>query len=576
MPDLVKPSIWAAQEVFRNALERRAEDVLFALGIEHRVEAFLVGISRGPGARRSILVEPEMSGRPNEMFTDARLTLEAVAATQALNKNSKVDDDNGRGSELLACQLVQHTIQSALTAHDGTNQVRSFAGPARSVGAFYVVPVVELPQVIFLDFPPFKQFDGHDRWFRRGPRSLIEAAMQQALDDASEELAKEEPASSFRYQRSGPEAARLAAHDFMQTIANAVCSTPFFGTLFESINTLSALSYERKASSGVLLLVDPTQDSVDYAVRLRSPVDLRELRWARKLLQMTTSDLFLVADAEKIYGLGTPKAGGLPGVQVTFAVHFLDQFHWELRFAGRGLIRSDFGNPRVPKDLVDKALFFDNLQRMFPAAVEAHSHLWKLLLEAARIGRGSMIVIAEDAAFEAERLLGQGTAIETVPLTTALFHCVSGIDGSILIDPWGNCFAVGVILDGNANSLCTPSRGSRYNSGVRYISSPTPKRLAIVVSDDGSMDIIPPLRLRISRSAVERQLQTLERATIDDYHESRNWLDERRFYLDLAQCDRANAALARIESQVQQQGQVYIEFDPFVPDENMDPSYLLP
>src|SRR3546814_14995617 len=80
-----------------------------------------------------------------------------------------------------------------------------------------------------------------------------------------------------------------------------------------------------------------------------------------------------------------------------------------------------------------------------------------------------MIVIAEDAESEALRLDAQGTNIQPAQLSVELLRQASAIDGSILMDPQGYCHAIGVILDGHANDQCTPSRGSRFNSAVRYV-----------------------------------------------------------------------------------------------------------
>ena len=74
---------------------------------------------------------------------------------------------------------------------------------------------------------------------------------------------------------------------------------------------------------------------------------------------------------------------------------------------------------------------------------------------------------------------------------------------AVLLDPQGACHAVGVILDGTARSDCTPSRGSRDNSAIRYVGSTDTPRLAVVVSDDGTVDVVPLLRPRIRPSAIE-------------------------------------------------------------------------
>lgn len=185
-----------------------------------------------------------------------------------------------------------------------------------------------------------------------------------------------------------------------------------------------------------------------------------------------------------------------------------------------------------------------------------------------------MIVVAEDAASESNRLSKQGTRIEPTLLSESLMKSVSGIDGTILVDPSGVCHAIGIILDGEATDQCTPSRGSRYNSGVRYVESSGPKRLAVVVSDDRTVDIIPRPRPLVSRTKIEQHIARLETATLDNYHDSRNWLDEHRFYLNSEQCARVNRAIEKLDALPKDVGLLYLTTERFEAHTEMDESYL--
>jgi DNA integrity scanning protein DisA with diadenylate cyclase activity len=70
---------------------------------------------------------------------------------------------------------------------------------------------------------------------------------------------------------------------------------------------------------------------------------------------------------------------------------------------------------------------------------------------------------------------------------------ITAIDGAVLIDPTTTCYAIGVILDGLASNKGTPSRGARYNSAIRYVETCKYPCLAIIVSEDGSIDLVPDL-----------------------------------------------------------------------------------
>ena len=127
-------------------------------------------------------------------------------------------------------------------------------------------------------------------------------------------------------------------------------------------------------------------------------------------------------------------------------------------------------------------------------------------------------------------------------------------------------------MDGGASDTCTPSRGSRYNSGVRYVQEGRYRRLAIVVSDDRTVDIIPPLRRLVSRELLERHIATLEAAR--NYHDSRNWLDNHRFYINAEQCERVNIAMVKLDAHPREVGRIYLGTVTFEAHPEVDDSYL--
>jgi hypothetical protein len=187
-----------------------------------------------------------------------------------------------------------------------------------------------------------------------------------------------------------------------------------------------------------------------------------------------------------------------------------------------------------------------------------------------------MLVIATDAADEAKRLARQGTPIQPTLMTIKLFERVSGIDGTIILDPFGLCHAIGVILDGFANEQCTPSRGSRFNSGVRYVEANKKQRLAIVVSDDKTVDLFPLLRPRIDKAKIIQAIEQLEMATEDNFHKPLNWLRDHSFYLNAEQCVRINAQIQRIDNLPKDFYEIrFLIKDNFQPHPEMDESYLL-
>lgn len=93
--------------------------------------------------------------------------------------------------------------------------------------------------------------------------------------------------------------------------------------------------------------------------------------------------------------------------------------------------------------------------------------------------------------------------ITPVLVTPELLARASRIDGGLLLDPAGHCCAIGVVLDGEASDDCQPSRGARYNSAVRYVHGSPSRRMAIVYSDDQTLDVVPLLRASAPGSLCE-------------------------------------------------------------------------
>lgn len=397
------------------------------------------------------------------------------------------------------------------------------------------------------------------------------------LHEATEELHNPDPGRfTRRSMRDAEEIIRIAAKDFLHTPGLSIEKRYMYTDLFDLLNLFSSLMYEGTKGIGRLVLVDPDNESVDFLAKFAEPVPIRKPRWVRKVLQMASTGVVIIADSEHIYGLGSLKKSHDPSAQDAFTIDFLDHYHWELRCGPQVLIRSRYAVPSLPQEPFDKKTFIANYVRLFPQALQEDGlHLWELLQVQLRQEHGSMIVVAEDAASEAQRLHKQGTNLVPVQISEALLRSVSGIDGTILLDPKGLCHAIGVILDGDANEECTPSRGSRYNSGVRYAQASRHRRLAIVVSDDRTIDIIPRLRKLVSRSLLERHVAAFEAATLDNYHESRNWLDNHRFYISSDQCNRLNAAITRLDDLPKEVGLIYLGTNSFEAHPDMNESYFI-
>ena len=159
---------------------------------------------------------------------------------------------------------------------------------------------------------------------------------------------------------------------------------------------------------------------------------------------------------------------------------------------------------------------------------------------------------------------------------------MASIDGGVLVDENGVCFANGVILDGIVGYRGNSARGSRYNSAITYqeffeFKKPT---MVIVISEDGMVDVIPTLLQRISHAEILAVIAVLEEikrsghsnsGTFDD---AMQWLQNRQFYLTLDECERINKLNDTI-SEANDGQHMRIIYPHFAPNPDMNDSYYL-
>lgn len=573
--------MWGYQPHYRSAVQYLTRSVLKELGAGEDVDACVLVVgARRPGSsnQNAVCVEPEDGKWPLSVFDGLLESIESIYEDHPSQNMFYGDDASMREKpERMRRDSVSKAVARSLESFDVQNGLRSFCGEAYLVDDYYVTPVIQVPESLFHAFPPLNARPSAQRRGGNGYLSLIHAALAAILDEASQELRRPGPGRSVSSKmRNADELVRIAARNFMRTPGIAVASGYNYADLFDRFNLISSLLYEGAEGIGHIVLADPSNASIEYMIRFQEPVPFREPRWARKILQMAAADVAVIADSEHIYGLGRLDSTYDSKLQDTFTIDFLDHYHWELRCGPKVMLRSHYGVPRLPFEVIEMDLFKSNYARLFPqSSQDEQSHIWELFNVVIRQNHGSMIVVAEDAASEAQRLARQGTGVKPVRLTEQLLQRVSGIDGTIILDPSGQCHAIGVILDGSANDDCTPSRGSRFNSAVRYVHSASAKRFAIVVSDDRMVDIFPLLRPRISRALLEKNIAEFERATLDNYYKSRSWLDSHRFYLDASQCARVNIALDRLQALPKEVGEIYIMTAPFEVDVECDSSYFI-
>lgn len=574
MDDELQHWMWGYQEHFVFAVKYLAKLVCEEIGMPFEPDVLLVGVRRNVGtAVQPVCLEPRDECWSLAPFKDLEVQIAADIPNHPMQNMAYGDARaNADKPDNIRRMVIRDTVLERLKPDDDLRGVTSFAGWPQPIGNYDVVIILQAPTERLDLFPTLTLLDRDDEEYEIG---FLRACLNGVLEAFRSSLLLPDPGRGMGRELDAAEVVARAAHSFGRSITGQVTSAYMGEDLFEALNEIASLRYEGSEGLGRLIIIDPAVDPVDWVCKLAAPVPLRDARWVRKLLQLASADVPLVASTREILGLGRP-ATRPESARETLIAEFHGHQDWTLWCGDQALMRTIRSHARLPQEVVRPERFSDTAQRLFPAASsEQIERLWQVLKLQSRRPHGSLLIIAEDAVSEASRLGGQATLIEPTAISDELLAQASRIDGAILIDPGGICHAIGVVLDGSAREECTPARGGRYNSAVRYVTVPPAPRMAIVASDDRTVDVIPILRLRIRRTELEELVGEAEGVDLDTYHRPLNLLRGLRFYLSASQCDRVNAVVERLHKAPHRGMEIRALPEVFKPHPAMNNSYFL-
>ncbi len=258
--------------------------------------------------------------------------------------------------------------------------------------------------------------------------------------------------------------------------------------LFDTCQSISILDYENMEGIGWLAIAPEQQ--LPAAVELKTPVDLTDFRASRKLLEMSNDTFPLLVSTQGIYGIGDTTRLLRVSQKNYYSIQFLGRNQWQLMWGNQSLMLVRFGRVSLSRKLPGRHNFQDALERKFPYVTPRQiNRLWRIVVGAVQQSIGTILVISSQAQAEAQRLRNESTQVVPFRLNSHLIRVVVSIDGAVLLDLDAKCYAIGVILDGMASDSGDPTRGSRYNSTIRYAESHG-DCVAVVISNDGMIDFI--------------------------------------------------------------------------------------
>ncbi|MFC8829015.1 diadenylate cyclase [Streptomyces sp. NPDC057137] len=541
--------MWGYQDFFRSALETEVDSVFKSVGFHGNPKTTLVGFQVSGQRAFSICIEQgETRYKPSDLESVQQLADQKYAANSDSNSFHSDPRMNESFHASLKNRMRAEALEETLSKLSGEEERVFFAGNAVRVDDYAVHIIISVDRQAVAGVPRISTVK-RDR-FRIHP-SLFHAVTSTTLGLAEQSLYFPDAGTSLRVLHSSPgEVVRSATESMMHALL--YCAGYWFGNDSHLLmNSLSALPYEGREGSGRLVLAKSDDPAIDVMVSLSRPISARNMLAVRKILEASGPTADVLFDGEKVYGLGNINSAYDATTESVFVVTFASRGVWELSHAGVVLLAVRDGIPSLPTYVLDEFYFVDLIERLFPQGDT------DLLLEAARAAgdhrHGAMLVISADAAGEAQRLSPQCWSVSPAPLAPELITQLTDMDGAVLLDPSGQCHAIGVILDGEARGEGDPARGSRLNNAVRYLGSDSPPAIVVVYSADGGIDILPHMPSRVRKEDVEKAVTNfLELATRrpPDFESTYRAWDAVKsfvFYLSQAQCDSLNKARNDLE-----------------------------
>ncbi len=502
-PPIAAPaSIWKHQRRYLEGAQSIAQALFDALDDDLRPYVQLLALPLDPTANLPVCQEPLESSLPIEVFADT-VAQGLVCPTTGVRPAGLLQDSDVSPAHMRARyenRSVRALVQRTLDELDDNAHYQHFAGWPVRINGYLVFTLLRVQRKPLRAYPSLKP----DRFYTDGKplaNSLVVGAVYRFNEECVKSLTEPEPGAGLLFRpRETEELLRASGKSLLDTPAHALGADPSVAQLFFTLNTISSLRYEGAEGIGRLLLAQRGHTNVEEVFALTCPTELSDYRAVRKLLEMTSHDVHLLADGEKVYALGRQVGHYDASREDLFDIHFVKHYAWELAHAGQVLLRARYGLPTLPRPRLNRTRFKRDLKRTFDLhRADKVSHLWDVVLEASKQPKGTLLVITTEALAEADRLKLQCTLIEPVPLTPLITQLITSIDGAVLLDPEGYCYSIGVILDGKASGHGTSTRGARFNSAVRYVESSPYPCLVVVVSEDGMVDVLTKENLAESR-----------------------------------------------------------------------------
>lgn len=575
MVKVSKTKIWPFQELFPGLIRQIAERLFDHLDKKLAPRVFVLCVPEEGNRRAGVVLEPaDECGYEPRLFSNVLFKA---------NKRYAENESKHLGGRFPAVEVdwrrleaFQEAVEGILSPSDNERGLVSYCSQPVRFNDYKVCCVLQLNAEACDVHYSLPQVWKHVSV--RLPKSLIDSAAVEYLQACVKILRERNPGSDWKMGHKEDEILRSAGQELTARAVAAGCNAPMRRT-FDDLNTISLATHEGAKARGKMRIVRYGHVGLKVQVKFLNPVEVKESRAARKMVEMASQKIDLLCSGHQIYGLGRVRKDYDERYGEIYTVEFPGNHGWLLKHRNNVLMKVQYGKPALPSELLEEGVFRDHVERIFKGVMRVNfDKLWEIAKGAADQKHGTMILISSSAKSEAARLSKQSTMVKPMTLNPDNLLALTAIDGAALIAPTGKCYAVGVILDGIASEEGTPARGARYNSAVRYVGTKTGghRCLALIVSEDGTIDLVPKLEPKIRRSEIEAYVERLraikDSKTVNtkEYFRVMQWINAHKFYLMPEMCQVVN----ELKNAISSRPGVATSWRDFEHDKKMDESYF--
>ncbi len=272
----------------------------------------------------------------------------------------------------------------------------------------------------------------------------------------------------------------------------------FYGIDLNIITDISGSYYEgAKCNSALVFKIGSSRPKgVFFSEKDHVEVKKENIKNLRKILEMCQGNQFILVERDS--NLKWLAKGLCDNIFDTNDILFriTDHMFWEMQIGNRFSVCYKYGKYKISQATKKLKEFKEIYNKAF--CKKANHYLENVFDLAMAQPHGTCIIILDNGAVKGEinRLLASSSGIAVTPeiqIPKRFILGITSIDGAVIMDSCGKCYAIGTILDGSAEIVGERAHGARHNSVMRYIKTKHNegiKGIGIIFSEDRTIKLI--------------------------------------------------------------------------------------